>query len=485
MFIRFENKYSPLISFNGINKVIFFQHRVLCLGLFLIIAKIGLAQYEYKWNCINPFGDTSSFSQRKEAEQFMQATLEQSLRTAHATAHWELAQLDSATQQLFYTFHPGKIIYKGDIKGFDELLIDEEVLQRMLFWKTKTPFNSKVMEERVISDLKNAGLDVKNHQVFFTDSIADLRIQLSKIPRNQFQGLLGTINQENKTILIGEVKSQWVNSLKRAEKLNFHWQRQSISTQRLQCQIEFPVIFRSALGIQQKVELYRNQNLYFIVGAEGSLNYRLMKGGMLQAKYESKNHNSLLQSVTIQHRLVGLGLIQNTTIWNDVTFSINFSLLQGLKKTISLEGSKKDPLIKSQMDMILEKKWRKIFGSITLHQRGIYLQGSTAQIEKYRVGGVETLRGFGQESIFCQNYFGSQIESGWLINNIGQLFLFYDQGWIENSNKKITLWQGIGLGALFNVPDGQIEISSGWGIPDGQRLELRNNLIHIQYQVFF
>jgi hypothetical protein len=43
------------------------------------------------------------------------------------------------------------------------------------------------------------------------------------------------------------------------------------------------------LGIQQKVELYRNQNLYFIVGAEGSLNYRLMKGGMLQAKYESKN----------------------------------------------------------------------------------------------------------------------------------------------------------------------------------------------------
>ncbi len=415
----------------------------------------------------------------------MKAQLDNALKKSNATAHWQLTQLDTLHHLVNYTFYPGNTIRKGKLKGVDTSIIQEETLSQLLFWKTNTPYNSIQINNRLINELKIKGLNLTYHQIFFSDSIADLRISIEKIAKNQFQGLLGTINQDNKTILIGEVKSQWVNSFKRAEKFFFHWQRQSISTQRLEGEINFPVVFRSPFGIQQSIEMYRNQNIFFIVGAKGALNYRTTNGSIIQVKYETKNHNALIQSQIIQHRLFGLGVIQNSSEFKDFTYSLNFGFLRGFKNTIDLEGEKRNPLIKTELDLTIERKSKRFFTSLAIHQRGIYLQNDLAQIEKNRIGGVETIRGFGQESIFCSKYLGGQFESGWNYSSFGRIFLFYDQGWIQNTTNSAAYWQGVGFGGMFNVPDGQIEISSGWGIPDGQKIELRNNLIHIQYQVFF
>ena len=485
MINRFEDKYRLRISYSWKTRSIFFQQMILCITFLLAASNTLKSQDNYDWVCITPTKDTVNFKSRRTAEQFMRDKLEDAFNLSYATAHWQLSQLDTIHHRAYYTFISGRTIYKGQIKSNDPSIIDGVTLARLLFWKPNTPYNSINIDDRVLNELRNSGLDLTYHQIFFTDSIADLRISIGKIPRNQFQGLLGTINQDNKTVLIGEIKSQWVNSFKNAEKFFFHWQRQSISTQRLQCEIEFPVLFKSPFGIQQSIELYRNQNLYFIVSAEGGLNYRTFKGGMIQAKYETKNHNALIQSQTIQHRLLGLGVVQNPIQWREYTVSLNFGFLQGFKKNIDLEVEEKSPLMKSELNLFIEKKWKRFFTSITVHQRGIFLQKSIAQIEKNRIGGTETIRGFGQESIFCKNYLGSQFETGWSFSDIGRLFFFYDQGWIENTETQKTLWQGVGFGSIFNVPDGQIEISSGWGIPDGQRFDLRNNLIHIQYQVFF
>ncbi len=485
MFIRFENKYRPRISYPRRSRSIFFQQMILCITLSLVASHSLKSQNSYVWGCISQSKDTVSFESRFDAEQFMRIKLEDAFKQSYATAHWQLSELDTIHHRAYYTFILGRTIFKGPIKGNDISIIDESTLARLLFWKKKSPYNSNNIDDRLINELRNSGIDMTYHQIFFTDSIADLRIHLEKMGRNQFQGLLGTINQDKRTVLIGEIKSQWVNSFKRAEKIFFHWQRQSISTQRLKCEFDFPVVFKSPFGLQQSIELYRNQNLYFIVGAEGALNYRTLKGGMIQAKYESKNHNALVQSQTIQHRLLGLGVVQKSTKWKDYSISLNFGFLQGFKKTIDLDGARKSPLMKSELDLFIEKNWKRFFTSIALHQRGIYLQNSIAQIEKNRIGGTETIRGFGQESIFCKNYLGSQFETGWSFSDIGRLFFFYDQGWIENTELQKTLWQGVGFGGVFNVPDGQIEISSGWGIPDEQRFDLRNNLIHIQYQVCF
>ncbi len=485
MFIRFDNKYSPCPFSLSRSRLIFFQQTLWIIWILLAISTRINAQENFHWKCITATKDSLVFPDQYEAESFMRDQLDIAFRQSYATAHWKLVQLDTIQRVVIYQFNLGKEIFKGQIKGFDPSIIDVGTLSALLFWKTNTRYNATTIDEGTRNELKSRGIDLTYHQIFFTDTVADLRLNLQKIPRNQFQGLLGTLNQENRTILIGDIQSQWVNSFKRAEKFFFHWQRQSISIQKLECEVEVPVIYKTSIGLQNKIELYRNQNIYFIMGATGSLNLRASQSALLQAKYEAKNHNALIQSQTIQHRLVGIGVIQKPKTWKGLILQLDLAFLRGFKNTIDTEGEIKKPIIKSDINIMIEKNWKRFFSSITFHQRGIYLQNEIANIEKIRLGGVETVRGFGQESIFCRNYAGNQLETGWNYSPAGRFFIFYDQAWIQQDTAPLEYWQGLGMGGVFQVPDGQIEVSSGWGIPQGAKFDLRNNLIHIQYQVYF
>jgi len=484
MFIRFENKYRQVRHKVSATGPIFFQHWMVT-GILIFAHVCSWSQNKGSFFCIDDQGDTTIWADISSAEGHMKQTLDALFRFSYATAHWELIGMDSLANSPTYQLHKGLPIRQGSIKDQDAEVIHIQILSRLLGWRSGAPFNRYPINENLQRELKSRGVDVVSHQIFFSSDKADLRIQLKKSEQNQFQALLGTLNQFGKTAIIGDVNAVWLNSLKKAERISFLWQRQAVSVQRIHFQFEFPVLFKSPIGINQKFELYRNQNLYFIVGNEGGLFYRLSNGTKIMGQYQMKNHNALIQSKSIRHRLWGLGITQQNHFRNGMGLNLQFQFYQGKKEVISLDDRQKSPLIKSHLDLEFQKKWSRIFFSQDIHQRGLYSTQNTESIERNRMGGVNTIRGFGQESIFCDQYWGSQIETGWNLQKLGTLFVFYDHAWIGPSDRNWDYWQGLGLGGHFNIPNGELEISSGWGIPPGNGLDLRNNMVHIQYQVFF
>ncbi|MEY2938172.1 MAG: hypothetical protein RL062_761, partial [Bacteroidota bacterium] len=60
---------------------------------------------------------------------------------------------------------------------------------------------------------------------------------------------------------------------------------------------------------------------------------------------------------------------------------------------------------------------------------------------------------------------------------------FYDGAFVQNTQAQY--WQGVGMGTQISSEAGTIEISNGWGIGPHQKFDLRNNVIHLGYQVYF
>ena len=103
--------------------------------------------------------------------------------------------------------------------------------------------------------------------------------------------------------------------------------------------------------------------------------------------------------------------------------------------------------------------------------------------ELYRIGGLGSIRGFDEESIFAQNFAIETAELKYLLDATSAVFLFYDQAWYERSDDVYfnDTPFGFGAGALIGTSSGSFRISYGLGSEQNNPILLRNGKVHFGY----
>ncbi|MGZ6539891.1 MAG: POTRA domain-containing protein, partial [Bacteroidia bacterium] len=322
----------------------------------------------------------------------------------------------------------------------------------------------------------------KPAQVTFSNKFNKLILNLEKKKASQFDGIVGILpdNKTGKILFTGDVTLKLQNGLGRGELINLNWQRLQTQTQNLDARIVYPFILRSPFGVDYDFKLYKKDTTYLDFNQNIGLQYLLTGGNYLKVFYNNKSSTLLsvkgLETLTtlpanadVHTNMYGLGFK-----YEKLDYRLNprkgYSILTNVsagRKTIK-KNSKLNPVVYDGLTLSSTQYNGDLLASayvpirdrstIKVGAQAAFLEGQTTfQNELFRIGGLKTLRGFDEESIYASSFAIMTLEYHFILDQNSYLYLFGDQAWYENNQIATYVHDtptGFGAGISFETKAG-------------------------------
>ena len=108
--------------------------------------------------------------------------------------------------------------------------------------------------------------------------------------------------------------------------------------------------------------------------------------------------------------------------------------------------------------------------------------------ELYQLGGLNSLRGFNQQSLFASNYYFATTEFRYLFDRNSVVFSFIEGGFYESNqlnNYQNGFPIGAGVGVNFATKSGIFSLTYALGKQNNNPLLFRNGKVHFGYVSVF
>ncbi len=349
--------------------------------------------------------------------------------------------------------------------------------------------------------------------VNFTNKNTKLILNLDKKKSSQFDGIVGILPdaKTGNILFTGDVHLKLENGLGRGELIDLNWRRLQTQTQDLKLRLVYPFVFRSPFGIDYNFKLYKRDTTFLDVNQNIGLQYLLLGGNYFKIFYSNKTSTLLstkgLENVTtlptyadVNNNMYGLGLK-----YEKLDYRLNprkgFSVV--VNASVGTKHINKNPKLNQVVyeKLILNSTqynadfdgslFIPIVGRSTFKVgvKAAFLEGkSIFQNELYRIGGLKTLRGFNEESIFASSYSILTLEYRFILEQNSYLYIFGDGAWYENNSVnnyvKDTPY-GFGTGVSFETKAGIFSINYALGKQFNNPIQLRDGKIHFGIVNYF
>lgn len=347
---------------------------------------------------------------------------------------------------------------------------------------------------------------IKPTEVEFLSHTARVYCYLNNKVASRFSGLAGFYNdkKDRKIKLNGSLNLQLVNAMKNGEKINFLWNAPGKGIQNLNIETDWPYIFASQLGIMGAFSLYKCDSTYIAINPKVSISFFSQNGGrfLLNLDYKKTSFSSIILAQESQYSntsalLYGIGYEFNSLngiVLPTQGFYFKSSLNTGARK-INQSNKSNSNLIEGE---ILVRGFfplyeNRLILALTSNSKikGTYNSSTSSKLyenEMYRIGGMETIRGFNQEEILSQAYSIASAEIHLKISEGSGFYLFADKGFVKvyELNKNKDAWPlGLGIGLNLITKSGLFNLSYALGDGFGQPLSLRDAKVHFGISTVF
>lgn len=342
--------------------------------------------------------------------------------------------------------------------------------------------------------------------VKITDKNTRFILLLDKRNASQFDGILG-LQPDNtgKAILTGDIKMKVVNGiLKSGESFELNWRRLQYQTQDLKTAVFYPYLFGLPFGTDYQLKIYRRDSSF--IDVKNTLGFQYLFSGLNSFRvYYSQRNTNLLSTNGLKYITVlpdyadiatysyGAGIKYESFDYrfNPKTgYAIQFNASAGnriIRKNANVNELvyKNIELKSNQYQAESEVTW-----FIPLMKRstikfstnsGTIISNKIFKNELFRIGGLKSLRGFDEESIFASSYAIGTIEYRFIFEQNSNLYVFSDFAWYENqaSTKLITdTPYSFGAGINFETKTGIFSLAYGLGNQFGNGFDVRTGKIH-------
>lgn len=374
------------------------------------------------------------------------------------------------------------------------------------------------------SQIKKIGTRIKEipfvreripYRVLFPGENAKVELFLEKKRASQFDGILGLLpdNKTGKILFTGDVRLKLNSSFNRGELLELNWRRLQASTQDLKTRLIFPFLLKTPFGIDANFKLYKKDTTYLEVNPNIGIQYQLSganyfkvyvnrKQLSLLSTKNLKNITSLPPYADITSTLYGIG-IKSEKLDYRLNPRRGYSLLvavsagnKTIKKNAQIDASVYNGLklntvqynAESEVEFFLPLKNRI---AVKLGNKSAYLYNENLfQNELFRIGGLKTLRGFDEESIFASAYSIFTLEYRFLFEENSYLFFFADGAYYENksisfSGQRYDTPYGFGAGISFETKAGILVINYALGKQLNNPIDLKSGKVHFGLVNYF
>lgn len=354
---------------------------------------------------------------------------------------------------------------------------------------------------------------VKPSSVQFTNKFNKLVLHIDKRRASQFDGILGILpdNVTGKILFTGDVRLKLQNALSRGELIELNWKKLQTQTQDLKVHLMYPFLFRTPFGIDYQIKLYKRDTTYIDVNQTVGLHYLLKGGNYIQLFYNNKTSDLLstkgLESATVlppyadvRNNMYGLGYKYEQLDYRlnpRKGFSVTADLSTGTKtirKNSKLNPALYDGIVlkSTQYQGDIDAAVFLPFGkrsTLKISDQAAFLYGqSIFANELFRIGGLKSLRGFDEESIYATAYSIGSLEYHFLLEQNSYLYLFGDAAWYENNAVGQYVQDtpfGFGAGISFETKAGIFSINYALGRQFNNPIELKSGKIHFGIVNYF
>lgn len=352
------------------------------------------------------------------------------------------------------------------------------------------------------------------HRIVFTDTgNAHVLLFAKKINASRFSGLIGFMpgSAKGRLLVTGEADLGLWNALGYGEQLTLRWRRIQAGTQSLQAYVRYPYILGTPLAVNGNFDFFRRDSLfqniqfgfgvqYLFVGTNyAEIFYRRDISQLIQADSYIQS-GQLPESVDYTGNRAGLKLnFERYDYRLNPTrgFLIQASLWGGNKNMRRRAGIPENAYENIRLKTITAGMELKADVFFRLHRRVTLKPGVLAAHsinpyrffnELYRIGGINTLRGFDEESLYMSSYALGNLELRFLIEENSFVYAFLNGGWMESKTIQRYLRDlpyGFGAGISFFTKAGFINVAYALGSSQGQPVRFRNGKIHIGFTGVF
>ena len=378
------------------------------------------------------------------------------------------------------------------IKGYEKF--PRSFLKYYLKVKSGDDFNLNEIKEKTerLNNLNFAN-QTRSPEVLFTKDSTTLYFYIEKVKSNTFDGFLGfgTNEETNKLEFDGYLNLNLINSLNFGESLRLNYKSDENDQKTFSVQANLPYLFRSALGTQVDLNIFKKDSSFTTVNQSFDLFYQLNATQRLFLGLSAVQSNNLLTQNLLD--------IQdfNSTFYNlkyelfkpqfqNFLFPINLSLFVkvGLGQR-KVENEKVD-------QQLFDLSASKIFNLNS--KNSVYLKASGAGLisdnlftnELLRFGGINSIRGFEENSLLASIHGVLNSEYRYRLNPSIYIHTIIDAAYLENDislTKEKLFGFGFGFGILTKA--GLLKFNYANGKFENQKFKLSNSKIHLSLNANF
>jgi len=388
--------------------------------------------------------------------------------------------------------------------------------------------NQKLLEIPFLKTFRSPAVE-------FFDDEARLFLFMNDEKVNRFDFLLGVLPGSNSRggnnfQITGEGLLTLINVFGYGEKFHIEYNNHPNRIRTLNTEIASNYLPLLPLGANIQFNLHINDTTYINRDFEAGILYPLKGSNFIKAYYQQEQSNLL--EINEQKIIEELTLPENID-WRRQNYGIAFNYekldyrinpSKGIKLNVTANiGSKtilenlrilqlKNPddfnfstlyenqnqkFLKYELGLRFDKYWKISSASILKTSvNSFYLytsenEKSISQSELYRIGGLETLRGFDEESILANWYNVLTLEFRYLIGTNSYFSIFGDFAYIENVSAKLSsqnyydLPIGLGTGLNFETSAGVFSLNYALGKQLTSSFNLKSGKIHFGYLNYF
>lgn len=411
-------------------------------------------------------------------------------------------------------------ITQGPLITYDSVIVKGNAkINKVYLYKYNNIAPNKIYSEKDVALLPthlneiNFVQSIKKPDVVFIKDKARIIYYLDKKNANQFDGFAGFLpdNVTGKINITGQAKIQLVNSFGLGEQLSADWRKLQPLTQDLKLGVSMPYIAGTMLGVEDQFKLYKRDTTFIDITNFSGLQFFLNQQNIFKVTLSTRNSSLLTPAMyknaialpevaDIKSMLYGIGLkteLLDYKLNPRKGYSLQVNAQTGNRKII------KNTALNSQLYNGLQLSTNQYSGAlnsifyIPLFKKSTIAVGCHAgsiygitlfKNELYRLGGLNSLRGFDEESINASSYCITSAEYRILFEKNSNLYFFFNNAWYENNSLqkyKKDYPFGFGTGISFQTKAGIFTINYALGKQLNNPIMLRSAKIHFGLVNYF
>ena len=378
------------------------------------------------------------------------------------------------------------------IKGYENF--PKTFLKHYLKYSTKDDFNLELIKKKG-EEIQKLGFvrQVKDPEVLFKKDSTITYLYLEKVKNNSFDGFIGfATNEESRKLDInGYMDIRLNNSFNYGEQININYKNTNNNDRFLKTNIITPYIFNTPFGLELNLDLTKKDSTYIKDKQSIGISF------LIKNKHNVSFHISSLNSTSSLE--IANDLIKDYKS-NFKKIKYDFKKVNSNDRLIPIKlltlveissGKRRDNSGTKNQNIYLAKVFNNFNisknSSIYINLESFLLKSSNYYLnEMLLFGGINSIRGFEENSISTNKMFLINSEFRFRLNKDIYINTILDSAYYENTleNNSSNIY-GVGFGLNINTNSGVFRINYANGIRKGQDIDLKLSKIHVSFSNIF